>query len=185
MNVYDFDGTIYDGDCTVKFYLYCLKKNPVLCICWIEQALGVFLYLVKLCSKTKFKEHFFCFLKFIDTDRLVKEFWTDEEKNIKQWYKDIKEDTDVVISASPEFLIRDPLESMGLKNIIASNVDKKTGKFIEENCRGENKVIRFYQKFPNEKINNFYSDSLSDLPLAQKAKNAYFVKKDEVIKWNV
>lgn len=26
MNVYDFDKTIYDGDSTIDFYLYCVKK---------------------------------------------------------------------------------------------------------------------------------------------------------------
>ena len=25
MNVYDFDGTIYNGDSTIDFYLYCIK----------------------------------------------------------------------------------------------------------------------------------------------------------------
>ena len=28
MNVYDFDGTIYDGDSTVDFFLHALKRNP-------------------------------------------------------------------------------------------------------------------------------------------------------------
>ena len=27
MNVYDFDKTIYDGDSTLDFYLFSLKKN--------------------------------------------------------------------------------------------------------------------------------------------------------------
>lgn len=28
MNVYDFDETIYDGDSTVDFYKYCLRRRP-------------------------------------------------------------------------------------------------------------------------------------------------------------
>ena len=28
MNVYDFDGTIYDGDSTLDFWYFCLKKHP-------------------------------------------------------------------------------------------------------------------------------------------------------------
>lgn len=28
MHAYDFDGTIYDGDSTVDFYLYSLCKHP-------------------------------------------------------------------------------------------------------------------------------------------------------------
>lgn len=29
MNVYDFDETIYDGDSTVDFYKYCLRRPSV------------------------------------------------------------------------------------------------------------------------------------------------------------
>ncbi len=33
MNVYDFDGTIYSGDSTIDFYLFCLRKQPeILCM---------------------------------------------------------------------------------------------------------------------------------------------------------
>ena len=28
MNVYDFDGTIYNGDSTIDFYIYALKSKP-------------------------------------------------------------------------------------------------------------------------------------------------------------
>ena len=28
MNVYDFDGTIYDGDSSVDFWLYSIRKKP-------------------------------------------------------------------------------------------------------------------------------------------------------------
>ena len=30
IDVYDFDGTIYDGDSTVDFWLYCLRRKPSL-----------------------------------------------------------------------------------------------------------------------------------------------------------
>lgn len=30
MNVYDFDKTIYNGDSTIDFYLYSLRKKPQL-----------------------------------------------------------------------------------------------------------------------------------------------------------
>lgn len=29
-NIYDFDKTIYDGDSTVDFFLFCLKREPIL-----------------------------------------------------------------------------------------------------------------------------------------------------------
>lgn len=30
MNVYDFDKTIYAGDSTIDFYLFCLKRQPAI-----------------------------------------------------------------------------------------------------------------------------------------------------------
>ena len=35
------------------------------------------------------------------------------------------------------------------------------------------------------KISNFYSDSLSDKPMALISSNAYLVKKDKVIPWDI
>ena len=29
IDVYDFDGTIYDGDSTVDFVRFCLRRHPV------------------------------------------------------------------------------------------------------------------------------------------------------------
>ena len=62
----------------------------------------------------------------------------------------------------------------------------KNGDYIGENCYGEEKVNRFYKEYPNGVIDEFYSDSDSDLPLAKLAKVAYKVnRKGQVHKWNV
>ena len=46
------------------------------------------------------------------------------------------------------------------------------------------KVNRFKFSFPDEVINEFYSDSKSDFPLADIAMKAYFVKGDYIKEWN-
>ena len=51
MNVYDFDGTIYDGDSTVDFYVFALKKKPSLISYGPKQAWGFLLYLLKKINK--------------------------------------------------------------------------------------------------------------------------------------
>ena len=33
MNVYDFDGTLYDGDSTMDLYRYCLLRRPYIVFC--------------------------------------------------------------------------------------------------------------------------------------------------------
>jgi len=67
---------------------------------------------------------------------------------------------------------------------MASRVNKENGKYTGENCYGEEKVKRFYEFFENEKIDTFYSDSLSDTPLKEIAKDAYIVQKEKLIKWD-
>ena len=69
--------------------------------------------------------------------------------------------------------------------VIASKVSKKTGEFLDKNCYGEEKVRRFNEEFNNKKIANFYSDSMSDLPLMKIAEHAYLVKKDSVEEINI
>ena len=87
-----------------------------------------------------------------------------------------KENTDVIISASPEFLLK-PLEKLlNIEKVIASKVDINTGKLLSKNCYGKEKVKRFQKIYPNKVISSFYSDSLSDIPMARLAKNSYLVQ---------
>ena len=57
-------------------------------------------------------------------------------------------------------------------------VEKRTGKFESKNCFGEEKTERFFEQFPQDAINKFfYSDSLSNQPMANIAKESYIVKR--------
>ena len=181
MNVYDFDGTIYDGDSSIDLYFYCIKKKPSVFFKSIPTQLsGLMQYSLKRISKEKYKEKFFSFLKNITADReFIDRFWDDNYHKIKQWYLDKKKSDDVIISASPEFLLKPVCERLGAA-LIASEVDASTGRFSGNNCRGQEKVIRFKKEFPDETIYEFYTDSLSDLPLAEISEKPYIVKKQTV-----
>lgn len=61
MNVYDFDGTIYDGDSTVDFYLYCIRKHPWLIVYAFRQGAGVLLCAAGRVDTAGMKERFFPF----------------------------------------------------------------------------------------------------------------------------
>lgn len=176
MNVYDFDDTIYDGDSTIDFFWFCFKKNKKIIQYFPKWMKVAILYKLKKISKTQMKEVFFVFLKDIENvEEEIELFWNKNESKIKQWYLQSQKEDDLVISASPEFLLKPICQKIGIQNLIASNVDKKTGKFYDENCKGEEKVKQFRQKYKDASIENFYSDSLSDTPLASIAKNAYLV----------
>jgi phosphoserine phosphatase len=106
MNVYDFDKTIYNGDSTVDFYFFCLRKYPNI----IKFLPALFYYAVFFAlgfyDKTRFKEKFYIFLSEIkNIDEAVLEFWAKYEYKIKDFYKENKKDDDIIISASSEFLL--------------------------------------------------------------------------------
>ena len=183
MNVYDFDKTIYVNDSTKEFYLYCLKKYPVLILLAPAHLSGFPGYLLGLRKKTRAKERFYSFLKYIpDIDLEIKMFWESRMGGIKKWYLEKKKEDDLVISASPEFIVGEACSRLGIE-YMASRVDKKTGKYSGENCHGEEKVRRFYEAYPEGEIEEFYSDSLNDTPLAKIARKAYLVDKNEIKKW--
>jgi phosphoserine phosphatase len=51
------------------------------------------------------------------------------------------------------------------------------------NCHGEEKVRRYREAFGDAPIDEFYSDSYSDTPLAKLAAKAYLVKGDKRLPW--
>ena len=183
MNVYDFDKTIYDGDSSIDFYLFCIKKKPsVLFKSMLKQISGAALYAFKRITKERYKEKFFSFLRYVSVnDRMLDDFWSAHNKKLKNWYLNQKADSDVVISASPEFLLQPICKELGV-SLIASKVDPATGRFTGKNCRGQEKVKRFTESYPDETIDEFYTDSKSDYPLAALATKAFMVKKDKYIR---
>ena len=176
-NVYDFDGTIYVGDSTVDFYIFCIRRHPLSLLPLPMVAFYILGYKLHLCSKTRLKEVFYCFLRHVpQIDKELFSFWATHEKKLQPWYLLKRRDADIIVSASPEFLLA-PICNKLHTHLIASRVDRLTGKTTGENCRGEEKVRRLFEQYPNIKIREFYSDSRSDLPLARLAKQSFFVTK--------
>lgn len=185
MNVYDFDGTIYDGDSTLDFYLFLIKKRKKLLLKVPKQVVSIIKYCFKFIEKEELKENFYSAFELFDNlDEFINQFWDKNEHKIKEWYLNQQEPSDVIISASSFILLEPICNRLGIKYLIASNVDKKTGKYKGKNCYGEEKVKRFYKEFKNKTINNFYTDSLSDKPLIDIAKNSFIVKKNKIINYN-
>lgn len=185
MNVYDFDGTIYDGDSTWDFYKYCIKRNPKLLFLLPKQGLSFIKYILGLTKKEEFKESIYLILTKIDKlNEWIEDFWDINLQKIKPFYLTQKKNDDLIISASPEFLIHTACDRLGVSSI-ASRINIHTGLHDDGiNCHGKRKVERFYEIYPYESIDEFYSDSLSDSPLAELSASAFYVHKDKVIKWS-
>lgn len=185
MNVYDFDKTIYDGDSTLDFWIFCVKKKHSLIKYFPLQIKALFDYKANRITKVSMKEIFFYFLNEIeDIDKIVSEFWSEKQNKIKEWYFTNKKQDDIIISASPEFLLEPIINYLGIE-LIASRVNKYTGTFESENCYGDEKVLRFSEKHDLSAIDNFYSDSTSDFPMAICAKQAFLVKGNRVQLWKI
>lgn len=184
MNVYDFDGTIYNGDSSIDFYFYCLKKHPSVLKALPRQIKGFLLYKLHVINKTYLKEDFFSFLQLLRNPKEdVALFWGINKNKLQGWYLKQKDSSDVIVSASPMFLLQPLLNHIGIINLIASDVEIYTGKFKSENCHDDMKLVYFFQRYPDEIIDNFYSDSLSDEPMAKKANNAWLVHHNQIQKW--
>lgn len=181
INAYDFDKTIYDGDSTIDFYFFCLTRKKSIALYLPIQLFAMILYLFKIKDKEYFKEKFFCFLKKINNlDEYVHNFWKRNTNKIKPWYLAQKKNSDVIISASPEFLLAPLQNILNVDRIIATKVNKTNGKFITKNCYGKEKVRRFNKEVKKE-IDSFYTDSFSDKPMMEIATRSFLVKKSSVI----
>ena len=133
---------------------------------------------LKLADKTRAKQRFYRYLRLVpDVCEEVERFWLTHDQNLKNWYFEQKRADDLIISASPEFLLEPLMKQLGL-TMIASRVEPQTGKYEGKNCHGEEKVRRMREVYPDTQIDNFYSDSRNDTPLARLARRAYMVKGD-------
>ncbi len=184
MNVYDFDKTIFYPDSSFCFVKFCLRHYPraVLQALPAAAVVGAEKLLQKADTK-ELKEKIFSFLPWLDdVERIVEEFWREHRKNLSRWYLEQKRPDDLVISASPEFLLGPICDELGVR-LICTRMDPYTGRIHGLNCRDEEKVRRFRLEYPEGTIENFYSDSMADAPLAALAEHAFLVKDGKCGPW--
>lgn len=179
MNVYDFDKTIFRGDSTARYLSFCLKRHPGI----LPRLPGIAREAVRLAlgmtDKTGFKGRLFGFLRDIpDVSAEVAAFWAENEGRIQPWYLAQRRPDDLIISAGPEFLLA-PV----CPKLIASRVDPKTGAYTGRNCDGAEKLARFRAEYGDAPVEEFYSDSLRDAPMAGIAASAFLVKDDRLTPW--
>ena len=177
MNVFDFDETIFPVDSSAAFFRFCLRKYPRLVL---KNAAGFSLagarYAAKQAKAAELKEELFSFLAYLpEPEKEVRLFWEKNFSRINSWYLSMKREDDVIISASPEFLLRPVAEKLNV-DLLATPMDIHSGRILGRNCHDDEKAIRFREKYPAEQIDAFYSDSLSDAPLARIALHPYLVK---------
>lgn len=183
---YDFDKTIYDGDSSVDFIIFLIKKNKKLIFKFPKIFIKAIKYKLKIIDLKEFKESVFELLKYFDNiDLLIEEFWNINENKIKKFFKDKKNHkNDIIASASPYFLLEPIAKKYKIKDLFASPIDKKNGKFLGNNCKSKEKLKLIKSKYPNAIIQEMYSDdATADKPLLDIAKCAYIIRKNEIINY--
>ncbi|MCR5402934.1 MAG: haloacid dehalogenase-like hydrolase [Butyrivibrio sp.] len=185
MNVYDFDGTICYPNSTVGFAFWCMNRHPSMWVTFFPKiAISAIMCEMGLMSKHRMIRRFFSFLGEIDDfDEQIEKYWDAHETDISAWYLRQSRPDDLIISASPTCVIAPIAKRLGVK-FVATEYDRETGVFVDNlmYAKGKSRYI-FDNDFPL--IENFYSDSLSDTPLALCAEKAYLVtdRAKKVVEW--
>ena len=185
MNVYDFDGTIFPTDCSIGFCIWCMNRHPKLWFTFAPKAIKNMILKKKgKMSEAEMQRKFFSYLTLIDDfDKQIKRYWDKNEKKIAPWYLAQKRSDDLIISASPDCIIGPIAKRLGV-NYMATEYDREFGVYLNNMMYAKEKAKYIIDHgFPV--IENFYSDSLADTPLALCAEKAHLVTKkaSTVIDW--
>ena len=175
MNVYDFDGTIYPSNCTLSFCLWCTRRQPELLVTYAPHAVkAMTLYKLGKMPKHRMLREIFRYLMLVeDSDEQVERFWDEHEKKIAPWYLAQKKPDDLIITASPDCIIAPIARRLGV-NYVATEYYRELGVFMNNLMYAKEKSLYIIDHgFPV--IDHFYSDSLSDTPLALCAEKAHLV----------
>lgn len=127
---------------------------------------------------------FFGYLTMIDDfEEQIERYWDKNEKKIAAWYLAQKRPDDLIISASPTCIIEPIAKRLGV-NFIATEFDREYGVLLNNMMYAREKA-RYIIDHGFPMIENFYSDSLADTPLALCAEKAHLVtnKASTVIDW--
>ncbi len=183
MNVYDFDRTIFPGDSSIWFWKYCMKKYPATKRVIPRATWAMIRYGFKTYTWAEVMQTFFRFLRHLPSvEEAVNAFWDENIVHIRPWYLAQKTPEDYIVSAAPDFLVRPLCERLGV-GCIATDMDSSNGVINGVDCAGEEKLVRYLACHGKTPIEQFYSDSLSDTPLATYADTAFLVNKNKIAPW--
>ena len=128
MNVYDFDGTIFPGDCSIGFALWCANRHPKLWFTWFPRTVWAFVqYKRGKIANYQLQRTMFSYLtKVDDFDVQIERYWDRNEKKIAPWYLAQKRPDDLIISASPLCVIERIAGRLGV-DCVATEFDRELG----------------------------------------------------------
>ncbi len=192
VKAYDFDGTLIKGDSFLYFILHAL--SPVRLIKGIVASLPVLMKwkvgkIDSSIAKERMFSHFFGGMTEKEVTEKARSFIPILDKKINHSVfesRGLKTDgktAKCIVSASPGFWIRPWAEAHDFDLVIATEAEvregKLTGRFSTPNCKGEEKVRRITEEFPDRRnyILEAWGNSTDDLEMLEFADVAHAVGK--------
>lgn len=184
MKVFDFDNTIYHGESSIDFSIFMIRKNrriilylPTIFICLVK-------YKLCLVDKVKLEKTINDFLKVMikdkrETFRMIVEFWAKNEHKLNKRILGLIKRDDVIMTASPSFLVHGIQERLNTRNIICTEVDPDKKEMTYFNF-GENKLRRYNKLYGDRKIDCLFTDSYNDKAIMDISEKVYIVRKGRI-----
>ena len=188
--VLDFDKTITEKDTMYEFYLYCALRNKT-SIIYIPVYI-IFMLLTKygLLSIKKLKEYglnHFCPKDYLQYKAFSEKYSQKVKINKTHWQKYLTILSNpnyevLIVSAS---LLEYVKPIFPESKVIASTVKVENNIIcgIEHHCYGKNKVD-IIKSMGYNRVDILYTDSYSDMPLAEISSRIYLVRKKYMIEYN-
>ena len=185
IDVYDFDGTIYDGDSTVDFVRFALLRHPAMLFGLPRIAWAALCLAGKKIGLTQFKSVLFGEMsRRFSLEKEAKAFWQSERtrKKLGAWFEHTPRDLPIVIaSASPEFELQHAARLLGVSRLIGTTCDMQTGELTGPNCKGARKIERIREVYGEFEVRAMYTDDAkADGPLLEIAQEKYIVTHGQV-----
>lgn len=185
MNVYDFDNTIYDGESCFDLFRFYAKRDPKLLLL-LPRVLGAFgQYRQGKVTAEDFLQTYAPLVEeklraIADIEGDMRVFWDAHIGKIKPLYTALRREDDWIITASPDFSMREVCARLGVRHCLSTVVEPETCRITHFNIR-QNKIKAFLQACPQGKIDKFYTDSpKNDAPLIEMAQSAFVVRGNRV-----
>ena len=181
MNGYDFDKTIFKGNSMCRFSVFCTLRLPYLILFAPILLVAFLMRFVRILDKNRYLHMISWFVALIPrTEKFAAKFWDRNMKNIQPWYLNQRLDDDLIITASPEFLVGEACRRLGVR-CLGMQLSPRSARMYGDHCYGEFKVGRYREAFGDAPLATYYSDSLSDTPMFKLADQGYFVHGDNVL----
>jgi len=185
MNVYDFDLTVYYPDSVLSFALWEASRHPCIVIPYIAKtAYSLLKWKTGRIKRYKFERQLNRLFSIIpNVQEEIDQYWNTHMDHFSDWFLKQKKPDDLIISASPECFLK-PVADRLKVNLIATKYDIELGVVVGNINLGKEKA-RYIIESGMPLIDKFYSDSLSDAPLALLAEHAFLVKNKArmVVQW--